>query len=310
MQRVQVILNPYAGRGTAGRMRDQLAAALTHAGIHFDLAVTHEPGEATRLAAQERRAGAEIVVAAGGDGTVNEVMNGLAQAVAEGETIGKLAILPVGSGNDLADMLGCPRDISKAAACIAAGRTRRIDVGKATCASASRQIVRYFDNNMGLGFEAQVTLESYRIHRLTGSLRYALAALRALRHYHVPDVELRWEKPNGQMEERKLRSLLVSIGNSARTGGIFYMTPDATLDDGLFDIGVAKNVSRGQILLLMPKVMRGAHRNEPVIELTRCRRLWYSCAEGVPVHMDGEVVMEDAQRAEVEIQPGRLEIVI
>lgn len=310
MQRVQVILNPYAGRGAAGKMRDQIAAALRGAGVPFDLTVTTRAGEAMTLAAQARQAGAEIVVAAGGDGTMNEVLNGVAQVTREGETIGTLAILPVGSGNDLADMLGFPRDVTQAAARIAAGCTRRIDIGKAVLASPSRQVVRYFDNNMGLGFEAQVTIESYRIHWGASALRYLMAALRSLSRLHLPYVELRWEAADGLMQERRLRSLLVSIGNSARTGGVFYLTPDALLDDGLFDLGVVSEISRARVLVLLPKALRGAHRNEPVIELTRCRRLWFHCAESVPAHLDGEVVMENVQDAEVEIQPRRLEIIV
>lgn len=310
MERVQVILNPYAGRGAAGRMRDRLAAALREAGVPFRLSVTTRAGEAITLAAQARQAGAEIVVAAGGDGTINEVLNGVAQVTCEGEVVGKLAIFPIGSGNDLADMLGSPRDVTQVAARIAAGRSRRIDMGKATLTSASQQVIRYFGNNMGLGFEAQVTLASYRIHWGASALRYLLAALQSLRRLHLPYVELRWEAADGQMQERRLRSLLVSIGNSARTGGIFYLTPDALLDDGLFDLGVVSEISRGRILVLLPKALRGAHRNEPVIELTRCRRLWFHCAERVPTHLDGEVVMEDVQDAEVEIQPGRLEIIV
>ncbi|RIK53323.1 MAG: diacylglycerol kinase [Chloroflexi bacterium] len=310
MGRVRVILNPYAGRGSAGKLREKLAAALARAGVDFELVATRGPGEATGLAAEARRAGVKTVVAAGGDGTVNEVLNGLAEATPEDETIGKLAILPIGSGNDLADMLGCPRDITQAVARIAAGRTRCIDVGKTRLISPSRHVVRYFDNNMGLGFEAQVTLESYRIHWGASALRYVMAALRSLRRYRVPQVEIRWETAGGQIEERRQRALLVSVGNSPRTGGVFFLTPDARLDDGLFDLGVVREVSRARILLLLPKTLRGAHRDEPVIELTRCRRLWFHCAEGVPVHLDGEVVMADVQTAEVEIQPGRLEIVV
>lgn len=311
MGRVQVILNPYAGRGTAGKLRGRLVAALTQAGLEFELTETRGPGEATALAAQALRAGSEIVVAAGGDGTVNEVLNGLAEATPEDATIRKLAILPIGSGNDLADMLGCPRDIAQAAARIATGHTRTIDVGKVLLTSASgHHRLHYFDNNMGLGFEAQVTLESYRIHWGASSLRYVMAALAALRRYHMPRIELRWEAEDGHMEERRMPALLVSIGNSPRTGGVFYLTPDARLDDGLFDLGVVREVSRGRVLILLPKTLRGAHRNEPVIELTRCRRLWFYCAETVPVHMDGEVVMEDVQTAEVEMLPRRLEIVV
>jgi diacylglycerol kinase family enzyme len=169
---------------------------------------------------------------------------------------------------------------------------------------------RYFGNNMGLGFEAQVTLESYAIKRLAGELRYVAAALRALRRYHAPLVELCWETPDGRWQERIQHALLISLGNSPRTGGVFYLTPDAVLDDGLLDLGVARMLPRWRILMLLPKVLRGAHRNDPALELTRCRRLRLHCAETLPAHLDGEVVLRDVQQAEVEVQPGRLEVVV
>jgi YegS/Rv2252/BmrU family lipid kinase len=310
MDRLLVILNPYAGRGAAGKARDRLAAALHRAGLTFDLVATAARMEAITLAAAARQSGYTTIVAAGGDGTVNEVVNGLAQVTPEGDVIGRLAMLPVGTGNDLADMLGLPHDFSAAAARIAAGQTRRIDVGCAVLTSPSTTLVRFFDNNLGLGFEAQVTQESYSIHRLAGTLRYVVAALRALRSYRLPFAEVSWEAVDGHWEERAQRTLLISLGNSRRTGGVFYLTPDAELDDGLFDLGVARALPRWRVPILMPKVLRGAHRDEPVIELTRCRRLRFTCAETMPVHLDGEVVMPDVQQAEVVIQPRRLEIVV
>jgi YegS/Rv2252/BmrU family lipid kinase len=304
-----VVLNPYAGRGAAGRARPQLEAALRQAGVRFELVETRAAGEAMALAAAAHMDGYEVVAAAGGDGTVNEVLNGLAEATATDQPIAKLALLPVGTGNDLATMLGLPGELSAAAAVIAAGRTRRIDVGCATLVSPAGTVVRYFDNNMGLGFEAQVTLESYGIHRLAGTLRYVVAALRALRSFPIHSVKVSWERPDGVWEERSQPTLLISVGNSARTGGVFYMTPDAQLDDGLLDVGVVKEIARWRILALMPKVLRGAHRNEPAIELSRCRQLRMHCVQGLPVHLDGEVVLRDVQQAEVVVQPGRLEVV-
>lgn len=308
--RAKVILNPYAGRGEAGRLAGQVAAALRQAGVDFELEETTHEGEAIALAAAARRAGFAPVIAAGGDGTINEVMNGLAEAAGEGALVERLAVMPIGTGNDLADMLGCARDLETAARRIAAGRVRRIDLVKTTLTARDQTIVRYFANNMGFGFEAQVTLESYRIHRLAGTLRYLLAALRALGSFDAPEIEIGWETPAGVWEERRQRSLLVTVGNSARTGGVFYLTPDARLDDGLLDLGVAADVGRWRILMLMPKVLRGTHRGDPALELTRCTRLRLACPSTLPVHVDGEVVMRALERAEVEVQPGRLAVVV
>ena len=162
---------------------------------------------------------------------------------------------------------------------------------------------------MGVGFEAQVTLESYKIDRLEGSTRYVAAALRALRSCPAPYAEITWEAEDGQVKRWAQEMLLVTIGNSARTGGVFYLTPDAVMDDGLLDIGIARSVSPWRVLVLLPKALYGKHTSDPAITLDRCRKVSIVCADPVPVHLDGEVVMEDAREITVEVQPQRLEIV-
>lgn len=304
-----VILNPRAGQGNL-RFRDQVTGTLHSAGIAFDLLETTRPGHATELALAARCNGHRLVIAVGGDGTVNEVINGLAQAAAEGETVGTLGLYPIGTGNDFADMVGISRKANRIVQQIAAGRTRHIDLGRATLKSADQEVVRYFGNNVGLGFEAQVTLESYKIKRIQGAMRYLLAVFRALRNYDSPQVEVRWERPAGGWEERIQPALMVSVGNSRRTGGAFYLTPDASMDDGYLDLAIAKALSTFGILRLLPKVMLAAHRNDPSIEFARSRHITFSCTATVPVHLDGEVIMSDVRQADIELLPGRLEVLI
>ncbi|NJN82924.1 MAG: hypothetical protein HC802_12025 [Caldilineaceae bacterium] len=196
------------------------------------------------------------MVAAGGDGTISEVMNGLARATPAGETVGKLGILPLGTGNDFADIIGCQRNLFEAAQLIGRGRTRRVDLGYAKIVGPDIQRDRYFDNNMGVGFEAHVTLESYSVKWLSGVSLYVVAALKSLRSYHAPQVEMSWEDEGGRLQHHSQRVLLVTVGNSPRTGGGFYLTPDALLDDGLLDIGILDNVSRWRILGLLPKALK------------------------------------------------------
>jgi diacylglycerol kinase (ATP) len=117
---VKVVLNPYAGRGRGGQAAARICEGLALAGIPFD------------LARKARLEGFTTVIAAGGDGTVSEVVNGLAQATPADQPVGNLGLLPVGSANDFADMPGCSRDLQHAARVIAAGRTRRIDLGYTT----------------------------------------------------------------------------------------------------------------------------------------------------------------------------------
>lgn len=307
---VKVILNPYAGRGGAGRARERVVTALKQAGAPFELVESEARGHAIELAREARAAGYAMIAAAGGDGTINEVLNGIIQATAPGAVVGKLALIPIGGGNDFPDMVGCPRDLDAAARVIARGQTRRVDIGRVALEGPEGKVVRYFDNNMGLGLEAQVTLESYQIKRLAGATRYLAAALRGLQHMRAPHAEVEWVTQAGEREQRAHPITLVTIGNSRRTGGMFFLTPDAVPDDGLLDLGVAGALTRLEALSLMPKALTGKPLDPTKLKVMRCVSVRVRCAEGLPVHLDGEVVMEDARVAEVEVEPRRLEIVV
>jgi len=299
MDKIKVILNPYAGRWLAQRSRSAIEQTLTALDIPFDLAVTSKPNAAVDLARQASLDGFRVVVAAGGDGTVSEVVNGLALAADDmgKETAGVLGVLQVGSANDMAEIAGVPTQLRAACEAIKRGNTRRLDLGMVNG--------RYFDNNVGAGFEAQVTIESRKIKRLRGTLLYLIAVLRALAHYPSPTMRVVWD--SGEVT-RPL--LMVSIGNGRRTGGGFFVTPDAVQDDGLFDLGIAMALPRLQILKLLPKVMRGTHKNDPAIMLTRPTHVIVASDYPLPVHADGEVIFTDATRLEISMQPLRLEMIV
>ncbi len=306
---VHVILNPCAGRGAGARSKDRLMAALAAADLTYELTETTAPGHAIELAAELRKNGYPMVIAAGGDGTVNEVLNGLAQATPEGETIGKLAFFPIGTGNDFADMSGAKRGVEALAQRIAAGKTRCVDVGRATLSSPTQEIVRYFDNNVGLGFEAQVTVESNRIKWVTGPARYLMGVFKALGSFRSPHAEIAWQNAAGEWDKRYQPSLMISLGNTRRTGGMFFVNPDAVMDDGLLDMALVPHKSKPQVLWLLPQVFIGAHRNDRTILFDRCVQLKLTTSHAVPVHLDGEVVMDDVRSAHFEILHRRLEIV-
>lgn len=297
--RIKVIVNPTAGRGRGQRVAQEVERGLVELGIPFALDMTTQPGEAVHLARRAREAGFETVVAAGGDGTVHEVVNGLAQAAdaAGAEVVGRLGVLPIGSGNDMAVMSGVPLRLHEALQRLAQPRTRRIDLGRIND--------RYFDNSIGAGFEAQVTVESRKIRRLRGMLIYLTAIFRALGRYPSPPMRVQWD--GGEVYKR---ILMVSVGNSRRSGGGFYVTPDAIQDDGLLDLGIADALPTWRILGLLPRVMRGTHKSDPAIFLTRTTHIVVECQHPLPVHADGEVIYTDAHRLEISVQPRRLEVAV
>ena len=294
--RVKIILNPYANRWRAkGRSADILAAC-ERAGLEADLALIPAAGHGARQAMMASADGYDAVIAAGGDGTVHEVVNGLIADAGDGPTK-PLGVMPVGTGNDFNDMAGLPRDLLSAARIIADGQTRQVDAGRVTVDGA----VRYFDNNCALAMEPVVTIENVRMTKLSGNIRYVAAVIKCLAKLNAWRMRVTWD--DGQYEGP---ILLLSICNSPRTGGLFRMAPEAKMDDGLLDFVYAPDLALTKIIALLPRLLRGTHVRHPQITYGRTSRLTVECDPGSPIHADGEVLSESAQRFTYEILPGKI----
>jgi diacylglycerol kinase (ATP) len=303
--KVRVILNPYADRWKAQRRADAVHAALLVAGLDCELIETTAPGHATDAAATTAMEECDAVVAAGGDGTVNEVVNGLVRVAGEGPTR-PLGILPLGTGNDFAEMAGIPRDLSRAAAIIAAGNTRRVDAGRVRYAqSGDSGVTRYFVNNCAVAMEPLVTIENTRIGWLSGSRRYIVSLLRALRKLTAWQMRITWD--DGSYEGS---AHLFSVCNGPRCGGVFHMAPDARLDDGLFDFVFAPELSKLKVLRMLPHLFHGTHVHHAEITYKRARRITIESNPGTPIHADGELLTESATRIDYEILPGKLTLLL
>lgn len=290
--RVKAIVNPYANRWGAQAQVPVLRAAFARVDVTCDVALTTVEKQGTRVAAEAAREGYDAVVAAGGDGTVSEVVNGLIQASGDGPTV-PLGILPLGTGNDFSDMVGVPRDLAAAAEVIAAGHTRRIDAGRVNN--------HFFDNNCALAMEPVVTIENVKMRRLSGNIRYAVAVIKALFSLRAWHMQLEWD---GGSYEGPL--ILLSVCNGPRTGGLFYMKPDAKIDDGLLDVVVAPDMPRWRVVSLVPRLLNGTHIDREPIQYWHCRRLTVTSEPGTPIHADGEVISESERRIEYEIIPGKI----
>ena len=311
METVKVILNPYAGRGRGERVAGEIEAAFRRGNVPFEMAQSSAPGEAISLARRARLDGYAIVAAAGGDGTVHEVVNGLAEVTPEDEAVQGLAVLPAGSGNDFADVVGAAREFDAAVHAIREGKTRDVDLGRVEAFDGRNTLRRYFDNNLGMGFEAQVTVESRKIKRLRGFVIYLWATLRALRAYDQPHFELSWTDGDGKVHRAAKQMLLVSIGNTRRTGGAFYLTPDAVMDDGLLDLAFADALSQLGILNLLPRAMtKTGLRGQKAVSFGRLRSASIAVQQPVPVHTDGEILSREIEKLTVEVQPGRLQVIV
>jgi diacylglycerol kinase (ATP) len=293
---VKVVVNPYAGRWRAKQMLAGLESALQTAGVPYELAHMERPGHGITLAREAALAGSPLVVAAGGDGTVSEVMNGLIGAAGEAEA-GVLGIVPLGSANDLATILNIPLDLKGACQRLALGKTRLIDVGLVNG--------RYFDNNSAVGLEPMVTLESMKMERIKGPPRYVVAALRGIWKTQPWRMRLVWDA--GEYEGEVT---LVSVGNSPITGGAFRMTPNAQIDDGLLDFIFAPAMSRWKLLRLLPLTFSGAHVRHPLVRQARTAQLRISCSPPTPIQADGEIISRNATEIRYSIVPRKLRVVV
>lgn len=292
----KVILNPYSGRGKAGRKRAALEAALEEADVEFELVATEGPLQAIDLAGSAAESGYSPILAAGGDGLISEVINGLGEAEVEGP-LGPLGVIPLGTANDLANNLGLPIGVRAAVAAIAGGRTRRIDLGRAGD--------WLFANNSAVGLEPVVTMYNAEMVRLRGVIRYLVAALRAILDGTAYQMHLTWDDG-----EYSGPTTLVSVGNNPVTGGLFRMAPAAIPDDGLLTFVHGHAPNRRKMLALLPRTLNGSYVDDPAIHQHHTRRLHVRAETPAPLQVDGELRGTHVPEVSFEIQPRRLEILV
>jgi diacylglycerol kinase (ATP) len=281
IERVQnallVIVNPTAGGGRAARivpwLRDRLAAR-----PDARVEVTGRAGDAERWAAGFERADTGRIVAVGGDGTVQEAVNGIMAAGNDGTSLG---IVPVGTGNDLARSLGLPRDPA-AAWTVAVGRGERpIDLMRATSGDGRR---RWFGSAGGIGFDAQVaSAMATRSAWQRGRAAYLVTTLSELRRFENRSVELTLDGV-----ATTARVLFVAVANGEYYGGGMRIAPGARTDDGMLDLCVVGNVSRVTALAQLANLYRGTHVHHPQVEMRRARSVAISGEPATLVHLDGE----------------------
>jgi diacylglycerol kinase (ATP) len=278
LHRLVAILNPQADRGRTAQLAESLRSAL---GVRFDLQLsrTTERGEATGLAREAALQGCDAVVAIGGDGTVHEVMNGLMSVAADGRP--KLAIVPAGSGNDIAFAIDITGDFQRSAEIIERGATRLVDIGEVR-ASAGRTC--YCINNVGLLLEGEINRTSHRLTWPRGSGLYIRAMLQTLmRRPTAAELKLTID---GQELSRK--ATILSVANGPRSGGKFQLMPEAAIDDARFDYFLARPVNRLRLLWNVRRALAGKRLEGPWIEQGRFSQMAIHSDLALVAHVDGE----------------------
>lgn len=297
--RTKLVVNPAADRGRTGERVSLVSETLRGFNIEHDLVQTEAPGQAIELARQAAAEGYDLVVAVGGDGTCNEVMTGLL-AAAEAGRPAMMGVIPMGSGNDFAYALGIPNDLAGACAVLTRGRERVVDVGRVTVDGQPR----FFTNGVGLGLDGEVAIETRKVRRLYGFALYLWSALRVIGFGRWPyqvDFSL-----NGEQYRQPVT--LFAVGNGPRAGGGFFLTPFAKPDDGLLDICYAGPKSKLGLLNLLPKATKGTHIHDAAVTLATSTHIKIVAEEGIPGHIDGEILCTAGKDFVFEIIPQALRV--
>lgn len=279
--RLKFILNPTAGRGRGQTALELIKEVLDPAPVTYAVALTTRSGEAIELAQQAAQEDFDVIVAAGGDGTVNQVVNGLV-----GSNI-PMAVLPCGTGNDFAAMIGMPKDLNACLHQIIQGNAVRIDLCKVND--------RYFISSVGAGFDGQVThTVNNNFKHLRGMAVYLLGVFSTIFSYKGHHVKLTVDG-----ESREFDALLVAVNNSRTYGGGLNITPEALLDDGLFDICTARMMKPLEICKSLPRLLKGTHGKLEKINF--CRGKYVELQSDTPIYyqVDGEVFRSTELKMEI-----------
>jgi len=304
MTRYRIIANPASRRGAGAKMIPVIEEKLKNLQLDFDLVRTERPWHAADLAYQAAQEGVEVVAAAGGDGTANEVLNGLMRARQNGSSRPTMAVLPIGRGNDFSFSMGVPATLDASILSLAQGYSRVIDMGFVKGGDYPQG--RYFGNGVGIGFDAVTGFEALKIPLFTGFVSYLLAAIRTIFIMKAALVEIQLDN------ERIVQPcLLVSIMNGRRLGGGFWSAPQGMSDDGLFDLCIAREVSKLQMMMLIPRFLNGTQAGHPAIHMTRSHKVTVEALKGtLAAHGDGETLCTACQQFDLEILPRELDLIV
>jgi YegS/Rv2252/BmrU family lipid kinase len=301
--KIKLIINPNADLGRAWRWGSDLRPIVEEFG-GADWSGTVYPTHATELARQAAEEGYELIIAVGGDGTTHEVINGLMQLPPEQRP--RLGVVPVGSGNDFAHNVGMQSRPELAMRQVLTGQPKKIDLAVAQDGRGRRE---YWDNTLGIGFDATVTIRSRNIPVVRGFMIYLISVLQTvLLNHDAPRLQIKTDREAWEEE-----MLMIVLCNGAREGGGFMVAPQARNDDGWLDYAAIRRVSRPMMFRLIPEVMKGTHGRFRQVRMEKFQQLALKSDRPLYIHIDGEIFAgfgTDVRQLNVEILPCALEVIV
>ena len=298
----KVIVNPVAGAYSTRRKWPRISKLLRLVGLSFDYEYTEGVGHAIELARAATSDGYRYLVAVGGDGTVNEVANGILHSTNSADTI--LGIVSTGTGSDFVRSVGIPRDYTRACSFLTSSRRSLIDVGVVEYRSKGQSLRRFFVNAAGVGFDAAVVEVTERLPKyFGGTIPYVVGLLRTLFGYKNKAVVL---GVDSKVEAKRILSVIVANGDYF--GGGMHIAPEASLNDNLLDVVVIGDIGKFELLKALPTVYNGTHVTHPKVRMEKAAQITIESSERILVHADGELLGEGP--ASFWLVPAALNIVV
>jgi len=298
-----IVLNPTAGKGKAESQIPKIESFLKEKGENFELILTAGPGDGIAIARNLPLAEGDATVAAGGDGTCNEVVNGLLARENSGPPL--MGILPIGRGNDFSSTPQIPSDCDKALEMLVKRNAHPLDAGFVKGGFFPEG--RYFINGVGIGFDTKVGFDAAKMKHVKSGFAYALGAIiNIVRYDPSPLIQITYDD-----KEVTLPAAIVSIMNGRRMGGSFFMGPNAELDDGLLDIcSIRRPKGRLRLMYVVSRYTTGTQIFCKEAVTGRGANIRLKALEGgMAAHCDGETVCYEGTELEISCKPGALRLI-
>jgi diacylglycerol kinase (ATP) len=294
------LVNPASGNGATGKRWPELAHRAAALGLAGDALFSERPGHLIELARQAAEDGADLLVAVGGDGTLNEIVNGILQ----GSQRPDLATIPRGTGMDFVRTHAIPSGFDDAVRTAANGRAKTIDAGRVTYrAWDGSEQVRFYANVGSVGMSGAVAQRANGMSKaLGGKVTFFVALTQVFLRWKNTEVTV--ELADGQMRVGRMHDVIVA--NGQWHGGAMWLAPEARADDGLFDVVLIGDVTKLDFVTTAPKLYKGKHLAHPKVELLRSGRVRVDAVEHLPIELDGEQV--GTTPVTFEIVPGALRV--
>jgi YegS/Rv2252/BmrU family lipid kinase len=302
MKKYLFIVNPVAGNGNGKKVLPIIRNELTKRKLHHKIVLTEEPKHATAIV-KEYKNEFNHFVSVGGDGTLNEVINGL-----DYETAPILGVLPVGSGNDFSHNIGLNKNFNYNLNLNTNAHHQIIktDIGIVEYKSAGSEEIyeKKFVNSLGIGFDAYVAYLNQNHKVLSGISSYLVAVIKALMKLQNLEVE-------AQIDDKEIsgEKLLISIGNGKTTGGGFYLTPKADVSDNKFDLCVIEKINRLKLIRKLPLAMVNKLDKVREVSMLTFNKAEILLKTPYYVHVDGEIISDAVEHLKVSILKQQLDII-